>query len=145
MVRMIRRARFFAAAVVSLASAVSQSTDGVWRSEGYGYVLEFHGPSLKAFEVTTQTCVAGFTATRDDRSIPGREVTFRTPDGEVFFIKTGGTNDHKLLHNDGQRPTCALIAYPEGGPRATKRRRTHQWAISKYSLGPGPRTTFHLI
>jgi Peptidase family S41 len=112
MVRMIRRARFFAAAVVSLASAVAQSTDGVWRSEGYGYVLEFHGPSLKAFEVTTQTCVAGFTATREDSSVPGREVTFRTADGEVFFIKTGGTNDHKLLHNDGSASDMRIDRVP---------------------------------
>src|ERR1700687_687936 len=109
---MIRRARFFAGALVSLASTVAQSTDGVWRTEGYGYVLESHGPSLKAFAVTTQTCVAGFTATRDDSSALGREVTFRTADGEVFFIKTGGTNDHKLLHNDGSASDMRMDRVP---------------------------------
>ena len=47
----------------------------------YGYMLEFREPALKAFEVTAQTCVASFTATRDDGSVPGPEVTFRTADG----------------------------------------------------------------
>lgn len=112
MIRMIRRAWFLAGALVSLGSAAAQSADGVWRSEGYGYVLEIHGPSLKAFEVTAQTCVAGFTATRDNNSVPGREVTFRTEDGEVFFIKTGGSNDHKLLHNDGSASDVRIDRAP---------------------------------
>ena len=43
----------------------AQPLDGVWRSQGYGYVYDIHGPALKSFEVTTATCVPGFTATRE--------------------------------------------------------------------------------
>jgi hypothetical protein len=83
------------------ASAQSQSPDGVWRSEGYGYVFDIHGPASRLFEVTTTTCLPGVTAQRDTIAVPGREATFKTPDGDGYFIRTGGGNDHKLLHNDG--------------------------------------------
>jgi hypothetical protein len=81
------------------APVLAQSLDGVWRSQGYGYVYDIHGPALKAFEVTTTTCVPGFNATRDTVSAPGREATFKSKDGDVFFIRTGASNDHKLLHS----------------------------------------------
>ena len=78
----------------------AQPLDGVWRSQEYGYVFEIQGPVLKAFEVTTTTCVPGFTAKRLDSAVPGREATFKSKDKEVYFVRTGGTNDHKLLHQD---------------------------------------------
>jgi hypothetical protein len=64
----------------------------VWRSEGYGYVFEIQGQGLKAFEVTTRTCVPSFTAKRDISSVPDREATFRTADGDVYFIRTGSVS-----------------------------------------------------
>ncbi len=53
------------------------------------------------FEVTTTTCVPGFTAQRDPAAIAGREATFTTSDGDVLFIRPGGTADHRVLHQDG--------------------------------------------
>src|SRR5215467_3030288 len=82
-------------------SAQRQSLDGVWRSEGYGMVFDVHGPTLKSFEVTASTCLLGDPAQREDTSIAGREATFKTPDGEVFFVRSGGRADHRLLHNVG--------------------------------------------
>src|SRR5690242_5460104 len=79
---------------------LAESLDGVWRSQGYGYVYEIHGPALKSFEVTGTTCVPGFTADRDITSAPGREATFTSKEGDVLFIRTGASKDHKLLHND---------------------------------------------
>jgi hypothetical protein len=90
----------------------AQPLDGVWRSQGYGYVYDIHGPALKSFEVTTATCVPGFTATRETVSAPGREVTFKSKDGDVFFIRTGGSNDHKLLHNDGSASDVRIDRVP---------------------------------
>jgi len=75
----------------------AQSLDGVWRSQGYGYVFEIQGPTLRAFEVTTTTCVAGFAAKRSLVPVPDREATFRSRDG-TYFVKAGGTHDHKLLN-----------------------------------------------
>jgi hypothetical protein len=74
--------------------------DGVWRSQGYGYVFEIRGPVFKAFELTQTTCVLGFTAQRQAAPANGREATFKSKDEGVFFVKTGGLNDHKLLHQE---------------------------------------------
>jgi hypothetical protein len=82
------------------ASAIAQPLDGVWQSQGYGYVFEIQGSFLKAFEITTQTCVPGFTAQRLNGAVSGREATFRTKDRETYFVRTGDAGDHKLLHQE---------------------------------------------
>jgi hypothetical protein len=84
---------------LSGSSAQKQSLDGVWRSEGYGMVFDIQGATLKSFEVTATTCVVADAAQRDDSSMAGREATFKPTDGDVFFIRSGGTADHRLLHN----------------------------------------------
>jgi hypothetical protein len=90
-----------AAALAAGAAQQAPSLDGVWRTQGYGYVIEIKGPTLRAFEVTATTCVPGFTALRDATAIAGREATFKTEDGGVLFIRAGGADDHKLLHREG--------------------------------------------
>lgn len=77
----------------------AQSLDGIWKSEGYGEVVEVHGPKLQAFQVTTTTCVVDGTATLESVIVPGREASFKADDGDEFFIRAGGEADHKLLHN----------------------------------------------
>ena len=82
--------------------AMPQSLDGVWQSQGYGNVYEIRGSTLKAFEVTTRTCVPGFTAKLLTIAIPGREATFKERGGDQFFIGSGSDSDHKTLnHPDG--------------------------------------------
>ncbi len=92
---------FLAGALVVTSSAQADSLDGFWRSQGYGYVFEIKGPDLKAFEVTATTCVPGLSATRDDIAIAGRETTFRTRNGAEFFVRAGGTGNHRIMHNEG--------------------------------------------
>jgi hypothetical protein len=86
---------------LSGSSAQKQSLDGVWRSEGYGLVFDIQGATLKSFEVTATTCMPGDAAQREETSIAGREATFTTTDGDVFFIRSGGTADHRVLHSVG--------------------------------------------
>ncbi len=81
-------------------SVSAQLVDGIWRSQGYGYVFEIQGPVLRAFEVTTTTCVLGFIAKRVNSTVPEREATFRTKDKDVYFVRTGGVANHKLLHQE---------------------------------------------
>src|SRR6516165_9222948 len=78
----------------------AQSLDGIWRSRGYGDVFEISGPTVKTFQVTSTTCVPGFTGQRDPVTIAGRDATFTHDSNEVFFIRSGGKKDHKLLHNE---------------------------------------------
>jgi len=63
-------------------------------------VFEIQGPVLKAFEITTTTCVPGFTAKRVNDVTPGREITFKTKNKEIYFVRSSGVGDHKLLHRE---------------------------------------------
>jgi len=88
-------------ALLSVMQAMGQPLDGAWRSEGYGYAFNVRGVEWQAFETTTTTCVAGFTATRSEGTMPDREATFKTKEGRAFFLRAGGSNDHKVVHFDG--------------------------------------------
>ncbi len=101
-----------AGVLFSVASPQSPSLDGVWRSQGYGYVFEIKGPELTAFEVTATTCVPGLTARRTATAVQGREGTFETKDGDVFFIRAGGGKDHKLLHAEGTASDVRIDRLP---------------------------------
>ena len=93
----------FLLSVALLAAPVlaADSLDGIWRTEGYGLVFEIRGAKLKAFEVTEATCLPGFSADRDAASATGRDATFRTSDSDVYFVRAGGSGDHRLLHSEG--------------------------------------------
>ncbi len=81
--------------------ARAQSLEGIWKSQGYGEVFQVHGSKLQKFEVTTVTCVVDGTATLENTTVPGREASFKTDKRDEFFIRAGGTADHKLLHTLG--------------------------------------------
>jgi hypothetical protein len=100
LVRVVRLLMLFVWLAAILFGNAQPSLDGVWRSQGYGYVFEIRGPVFKAFELTKTTCVLGFTAQLQHAAAAGREATFKSKDEGVFFVKTGGTNDHKLLHEE---------------------------------------------
>jgi hypothetical protein len=105
-----------AGALVAAPSTQEPSLDGVWRSQGYGYVFEIKGPNLRAFEVTATTCVPGLAAVRGDSAIAGREATFRTQDSAVFFVRAGGSSDHKILHNEGSASDVRIDRLPRLPP-----------------------------
>jgi hypothetical protein len=92
--------------------AIAASLDGVWRSQGYGHVFVIAGRSLKAFEVTATTCVPAFDAERDVRAVPGREATFVTKEGGVFFVRAEGSGDHKVTHNQGSASDVRIDRLP---------------------------------
>ena len=102
----------FAVAIAAIASPRISSLDGVWRSLGYGEVLEIKGSQVKSFEVTATTCVPDGTAQRVDMQIAGREATFKTAEGSVFFIRAGGTSDHRVLHNEGSASDVRIDRIP---------------------------------
>ena len=95
--------QMFALVAVTLTptAVAGQSLDGIWRSQGYGFVFDVHGDEWKALEVTSTTCVAGFTATRSGGPAADREATFTIGGRRPIYIRRGGSNDHKVLHFDG--------------------------------------------
>ena len=90
----------------------ANSLDGIWRSQGYGYVFNFQGSALKAFEVTRTTCMPGFTATRSPTTGPGREVRFNTTDKDVLFVRPGDDAAHQTLHFDGSASDMRIDRLP---------------------------------
>ena len=96
--QMIRLSMLLLGSFVPVAIGSAQSLDGVWRSQGYGNVFRIQGRDLREFEVTSKTCVAGFIARR--LATPDREAAFKIAEGGVLFLKSGDSNDHKLLHFD---------------------------------------------
>ena len=110
---MVRLATLLAGSLVFLASSPAEPLDGVWRSQGYGFVFQVKGAAWKAFEVTSTTCVSGFTASRTAGAAPGREATFKMKDGGILFVRAGGAGDHKLLHFDGSVSDVRIDRLPE--------------------------------
>ncbi len=73
---------------------------GVWQSDGYGFVFESTGAdSLQAYEVTRTTCLPSFKAARQAVTPPGTESAYRT-DGQVLAV-TGVDSTQKQLKSDG--------------------------------------------
>jgi hypothetical protein len=93
-------ALFLLVFLVGASKSSAAPPDGIWQSQGYGYVFEFQNSALQAFAVTETTCVRSFSAKREARAIDGYEATFRGPDELRLSLESGGTPDHRLLHID---------------------------------------------
>src|SRR5262245_42103454 len=87
--------------VVIAPRSPAQSLDGVWRSEGYGWVFEIRGDSLRAREVTAVSCLPSFRAHRD--STPAGAVAAFTFDGSptTMQVLRGKSADQLRLHLEG--------------------------------------------
>ncbi len=115
--RRIRSADVVLVSLVSFLPLTAQSLDGVWRSEGYGDVFVIKGPDWKTFEVTSVTCLAGFSATRSAGATVDREATIRAnedfdTDSPQFFVRLNRSNDHKRLHLEGAASDIRIDRIP---------------------------------
>ena len=75
-----------------------QPLDGLWLSDGYGGFFEFQGDSLRDYEITTLSCIASGTATREKAPGPANEIVFAA---DTFRIFPGTSADTRWFHNDG--------------------------------------------
>lgn len=64
----------------------------------YGYAFNVRDGEWTAFEITSATCVPAFTATRSGGAMSDREASFKGTNGASFFLRLGGSNDHRVLH-----------------------------------------------
>ena len=115
---------FFLAISPLSAQQGSASANGLWLSDGYGLLLEVSDQSLQAYELTSVSCIAGWTAKRDPGS-GGREMVFSG--NNIFRLSDGPSVDVRRLHPDGtaadiflhrtsQRPETCNHA-PENNPQ----------------------------
>ena len=87
-------------AAVSLATAAfgaAPAVDGVWRSQGWGFVYQIRQSDWQAFEVTNSTCVATSAAKRVPYNVKHVEAAFQERKGHLFFVWPGSDNDHKRI------------------------------------------------
>jgi hypothetical protein len=102
----------------------AKSANGLWLSDGYGLLLEVSDQSLQAYELTSVSCIASWSAKRDPGS-GGQELVFTGND--VFRLSNGPSADVRRLHLDGtaadiflhrtaQRPETCNRA-PENNPQ----------------------------
>jgi hypothetical protein len=72
--------------------------DGVWRSDGYGFLLEIDGKRLRLFETTAVSCIPSMTALLVDSTAPRAEAAFKIENAPVtFYVTAGPTPDVKCI------------------------------------------------
>jgi hypothetical protein len=105
-------AAFLWASSLAAVPAAAQSVDGVWRSQGYGDVFVVNGADWKTFEVTATTCVPEAQARRIAGAAADREATFQENGSDPFFIRSGGSHNHKILHRQGAASDVRIERIP---------------------------------
>ncbi|MEW2373747.1 S41 family peptidase [Streptomyces sp. NPDC006656] len=82
-------------AAAPAATAHQPTTDGIWRTDGYGTVLSIRKGTLQEYQTTAVSCIAGDTARRTG---PG---AYTTPGGIVLTVRTRGDFDRASVRLDG--------------------------------------------
>src|SRR4051812_32772415 len=99
---MRRRSLALVLLAVTASPARAQSLDGTWRSEGYGWVFDFRGDSLRAREVTAASCLPSYSAHREATVPAGATAAFtfdRSP--TTIQVLRGRSADEMRLHLEG--------------------------------------------
>jgi len=82
----------------------AQNLDGTWRSDGYGWVFDIRGDSLRAREVTAVSCIASFRAHREATPPAGAIAAFTfdaSPTTVQVLRGTSGGAEVVRLHLEG--------------------------------------------
>ncbi|NEA46745.1 S41 family peptidase [Streptomyces sp. SID10815] len=77
------------------ATAPQPTTDGIWRTDGYGTVLSIRNGTLQEYQTTAVSCLKGDSAQRTGPS------TYTTPDGTVLTVRIQGGRDRGSMRADG--------------------------------------------
>ena len=109
------------------AAAQNKAEKELWLSDGYGLLVEIDHDELRAFQLTSISCIPGWSAQRDHKSRRSKESifigssTFRLSDGssrDVKRLHIDGTTSDIVLHRTSERPaTCA--ATPDNSPQGS--------------------------
>lgn len=100
--------------VATVAPPRPPAIDGVWRTDGYGALLVLGRETLREYQTTSVSCLAGGSARRTG---PG---AYTTHDGTVLTVRTDRDQDHARLAADssvGHRQLTRVPALPAGCTR----------------------------
>jgi Peptidase family S41/Tricorn protease C1 domain len=88
----------------------AQSLHGLWLTDGYGELVEFHGDELRSFEITKLSCIWAGTATRKSDAGTDNEVEF-AEGSDVHRVTPGSSPDTRWLHDEGSVSSILLRRY----------------------------------
>jgi hypothetical protein len=89
----------------------ADSLDGIWQSDGYGYVIEAKGNELDFYNVTKNSAIPFLTATNVDQTPDDGEVDLTTTVKDIpvnFQIKSTASEDIKILDVDSTTSDVTL-------------------------------------
>src|SRR5690242_11691586 len=75
--------------LVGTHAAKTESLDGYWLSDGYGYLAEIKGSELKLYEITSLSCIPSETFTLQPESADPRGTRFVSKDAGAIFLSPG--------------------------------------------------------
>src|SRR5712691_931958 len=81
------------------AAAQHKPEKGLWLSDGYGLLLEINNDEIRAFQLTSISCIPGWRAKREQKLRPGNVIVFIG--NATFRVSDGPSADVKRLHVDG--------------------------------------------
>lgn len=94
--------RIAIALLATTSSLSAQSLDGTWRSDGYGWVIDIRGDTLRAREITAISCIPSFSATREASTPAGAVAAFKFVGPPIILQVLRGTSaDEMRLHLEG--------------------------------------------
>ncbi|WP_328964779.1 S41 family peptidase [Streptomyces virginiae] len=71
------------------------TTDGIWRTDGYGTVLSIRNGTLQEYQTTAVSCLEGDSAQQTGSG------TYTTPKGDVLTVRIQGGRDRGSMRVDG--------------------------------------------
>ena len=97
-----RRPAFFCAAIVLLAAPHAASAQaGLWLSEGYGYFFDVTRDTLRAYEITSISCIPSFVGAASPAPA-GAVAAYRLGgSGVIVLFRSDSTADRMRFHENG--------------------------------------------
>jgi hypothetical protein len=87
----------------------TDSLQGLWKSDGYGYIVEAKGDELSFFDVTKNSFTPSFTGNNVDQTPGDGEVDFAVPDLKLDLkIKSTTDDDVKIIDPAGDSSEITL-------------------------------------
>jgi hypothetical protein len=104
-----------------MAQTSTEPETGFWLSDGYGLLVEVSRDGLQAFELTSISCVPGWTAKRDSKlkNVFVGNATFRLYESssrDVKRLHLDGTASDILLRRTSRRPAKCTVK-PDNSPQ----------------------------